>query len=71
MQTLNKTEKIAHLQGKSGSDRNVAIQDMLMAYRDTSHPVTGISLYQAMMNKPVRTKLGLYQSATEGEKQPR
>lgn len=56
MQTLNKTEKIAHLQGKSGSDRNVAIQDMLMAYRDTSHPVTGISLYQAMMNRPV----GLY-----------
>lgn len=60
MQTLNKTEKIAHLQGKSGSDRNVAIQEMLMAYRYTSHPVTGISLYQAMMNRPVRTKLGLY-----------
>ena len=30
---------------------------MLMAYRDTPHPATGISPYQAMMNRPVRTKL--------------
>ena len=57
MQTLNKTEQIAHLQGKSGPDRNMAVQDMLMAYRDTPHPATGISPYQAMMNRPVRTKL--------------
>ena len=28
-----------------------------MAKKDTSHPVTGISRYQAMTNKPVRTKL--------------
>ena len=32
MQTLNKAEQIAQLQGKSGPDRNMAIQDMLMAY---------------------------------------
>lgn len=70
MQTLNKTEQIAHLQRKSGSDRNMAVQDMLMAFRDTSHPVTGMSLYLVMMNRPVRTKLNLY-SAMEGEKQPR
>ena len=57
MQTLNKTEQIAHLQGKSGPDRNMAVQDMLMAYRDTPHPATGISPYQAMTNRPVRTKL--------------
>ena len=57
MQTLNKTEQIVHLQGKSGLDRNMAVQDMLMAYRDTPHPATGISPYQAMMNRPVRTKL--------------
>ena len=57
MQTLNKTEQIAHLQGKSGPDRNMAVQDMLTAYRDTPHPATGISPYQAMMNRPVRTKL--------------
>ena len=29
MQTLNKTEQIAHLQGKSRPDRNRAVQDML------------------------------------------
>ena len=46
METLNKTEQIAHLQGKSGPDRNMAVQDMLMAYRDTPHPATGI-LYSA------------------------
>ena len=57
MQTLNKTEQIAHLQGKSGPDRNMAIQDMLMAYRDTPHPATGITPYEAMMNRSVRTKL--------------
>ena len=57
MQTLNKTEQIAHLQGKSGPDRNMAVQDMLTAYRDTPHPATGISPYKAMMNRPVRTKL--------------
>ena len=35
----------------------MAVQDMLMAYRDTPHPATGISPYQAMINRPVRTKL--------------
>ena len=35
----------------------MAIQDMLMAYRDTPHPATGITPYEAMMNRPVRTKL--------------
>jgi len=57
MQTLNKTDQIAHLQGKSGPDRNMAIQDMLMAYRDTPHPSTGITHYEAMMKRPVRNKL--------------
>ncbi|KAK2547614.1 Uncharacterized protein P5673_032352 [Acropora cervicornis] len=57
MQTLNKTEQIADLQGKSGPDRNMAIKDMLMAYRDTPHPATGITPYEAMMNRPVRTNL--------------
>ena len=57
MQTLNKTEQIAHLQGKSGPDRNMTIQDMSIVYRDTPHPATGITPYEAMMNSPVRTKL--------------
>ena len=57
MQTLNKTEQIAHLQWKSGPNRDMAVKDVLMANKGTPHPATGISLYQAMMNKPVRTKL--------------
>ncbi|XP_068726392.1 uncharacterized protein [Montipora capricornis] len=51
------TEQIAHLQGKSGPDRNMAVQDMLMAYRDTPHPATGISPYQDMIKRPARAKL--------------
>lgn len=35
----------------------MAVQDMSMAYKDTPHPATGISRYQAMMDRPVRTKL--------------
>jgi len=57
MQVLNKTEQIAHLQGKTGLDRNMAVCDMLMAYRDTPHPATGVTPYQAMSNRPIRTKL--------------
>lgn len=57
MQLLNKTEQIAHLQGQTGLDRNIAVEDMLMAYRDTPHPATGITPYQAMANRPIRTKL--------------
>ena len=57
MQVLNKTEQIAHLQGKTGLDRSIAVQDMLMAYRDTPHPATGVTPYQAMTNRPVRTKI--------------
>ena len=57
MQILNKTEQIAHLQGKTGLDRNMAIHDMLMAYRDTPHPATGVTPYRAMSNRPIRTKL--------------
>ena len=57
MQLLNKTEQIAHLQGKTGLHRNMAVSDMLMAYRDTPHPATGVTPYQAMRNRPIRTKL--------------
>jgi len=35
IQILDKTEQIAHLQGKTGHDRNMAVHDILMAYRDT------------------------------------
>lgn len=36
-QNLNKTEQIAHMQGKHNSEREVAVQDMLMAYRVSYH----------------------------------
>ena len=51
---LNKTEKIAHLHG---GDSNTAIQEMLTGYRSTSHPATGVTPYEALMNRQVRTRL--------------
>ncbi|XP_028404011.1 uncharacterized protein LOC114526625 [Dendronephthya gigantea] len=57
MQTLNKTEQIAHLQGKNKSERELALQNMLIAYRDTPHPATGVSPYEAMTGRPIRTRL--------------
>ncbi|CAC5361328.1 unnamed protein product [Mytilus coruscus] len=55
MKLINKTEQIANLQNK---DSATAIQEMLMGYRSTPHPATGISPYEALMNRPIRTKLG-------------
>lgn len=57
MKLMNKTEQIAHL---NKSDRQIAIQDMLTAYRSCPHPGTNVSPYQALMNRPVRTKLETY-----------
>ena len=57
MQLLNKTEQIAHLQSKDKLERNMAVQEMLIAYRDTPHPATNVSPYQAMHNRSIRTKL--------------
>ena len=54
MKLLNKTEQIAHLQG---GDSNTAIQGMLTGYRSTPHPATGVTPYEALMNRQVRTKL--------------
>lgn len=57
MKTLNKTEQITNLQCK---DTTTAIQDMLIRYRSTSHPATGVTPYEALMNRQVRTKLDHY-----------
>ncbi|XP_028415845.1 uncharacterized protein K02A2.6-like [Dendronephthya gigantea] len=57
MQTFNKTEKIAHLQGKNKSERELALQNMLIACRDTPHPATGVTPYEAMTGRPIRTRL--------------
>ena len=54
MKVLNKTEQIAHSEGRSG---NAAIQYMLMGYRSTPHPATGYCPYEALMKRNVRTKL--------------
>ena len=54
MKVLNKTEQIAHSEGRSS---NPAIQYMLMGYRSTPHPATGYCPYEALMKRNVRTKL--------------
>ena len=57
MQTLNKAAQIAHLQGRTGFERNKAIYDMLMACRDAQHPTTGVTPYLTLSNTPVWRKL--------------
>ena len=57
MQTLNKTEQIASLQGKNRLQRRNTVQDMLIAYRSTPHPATGVAPYEALKGTPVRMKL--------------
>ena len=54
MKVLNKTEQIAHSDGKTSSS---AIQYMLMGSRSTPHPATGHTPYEALMKRTVRTKL--------------
>ena len=57
MKMLNKTERISNLQGKSATEKRMAIQDMLIAYRSTPHPATGVAPYEAMLYRSIRTKL--------------
>ena len=54
MKLLNKTEQRSRLENKLV---HVAIQELLTGYRSTPHPETGVSPYQAMMNRQIRTKL--------------
>ncbi|XP_028407513.1 uncharacterized protein LOC114530122 [Dendronephthya gigantea] len=62
MKLLNKTEKIAHLQGQSST---IAIQEMLTGFRSTPHPATGATPYEAMMNRLVWTKLDHQASSSD------
>ena len=57
MQTLNKTEQIANLQGKNRLERRNAVQDMLIAYRSMPHPAIGVAPYESLKGTPVRMKL--------------
>ncbi|XP_041470031.1 uncharacterized protein K02A2.6-like [Lytechinus variegatus] len=54
MKTLNKVEQITHLQKQN---REIAVHEMLMGYRSTPHPATQVTPYEALMGRPVRTKL--------------
>ena len=57
MQTLNKTKQIPNLKGKTRLERRNAVQDMLIAYKSTPHPATGVAPYEAFKGTPVRMKL--------------
>ena len=66
MKLLNKTEQRARLENKPA---NTAIQELLTGYRSTPHPATGITPYDAMMDRKVRTKLDYSQRESTIEKQ--
>lgn len=68
MRLLNKTEQIARMQGRDPSNRRTAIQEMLIAYRSTPHPATGVTPYKAMQFREIRTKLDY--EPPEEEKNP-
>ena len=55
--TLKKTAQTAHLQRRTGFERNEAIYDMLVVYRDAQHPANGVTPYRGMFNKPIWRKL--------------
>jgi len=57
MQTLNKTERIINQKTKDKYERRAMVENMLTAYRDTPHPATGVTPYDAMKNRRVRTRL--------------
>ena len=54
MKLLNKTEEIAHLQGR---DNSIAIQEMLTGYRSSPRPAVGVMPYESLINRQVRTSL--------------
>ncbi len=54
MKILNKTEQIAKYQNRN---RKEALSEMLTGYRSTPHPATGVSPYEAMNDRKIRTKL--------------
>ena len=51
MKVLNKTEQIAHSEGRASS---AALQYMRMGYRSTPHPATGYCPYEALMRRNVK-----------------
>ena len=68
MKLLNKTEQRARLENKPAK---MAIQELLTGYRSTPHPATGVTPYDAMMNRKVRTKLDYTQRKMDTQQQER
>lgn len=64
MKLVNKTEQRAQIQKISPT---MAMQEMLIGYRSTPHPATGITPYEGMMNRIVQTKLD-YECRTKKRK---
>ena len=62
MKLLNKTEQRARIQKISST---IALQKMLTGYPLTPHPATGITPYESMMNRLVRTKFNYKDRLTE------
>ena len=62
MKLLNKTEQRARIQKIPST---IALQKMLMGYPLTPHPATGITPYESMMNRLVRTKFDYKDRLTE------
>ena len=57
MQTLNKTEQIANLQDKNRLERRNAVQGMLIAYRSTPYPATGVVPSETLKGTSLRLNL--------------
>ena len=64
MKVLNKTEQIAHMQRVKSRK---PVLDMLMGYRDIPHPATGVTSYEVLMGRKVRTKLDNITSPSQNE----
>ena len=69
MRTLNKAERIIAGKTRDKGLRRGAIQELLTAYRDSPHPATGITPYEGMFNRPIRTKLGTNLSTVPEEEE--
>ena len=54
---MNKTAAVSRAEG---IDLQEATYDMLQAYRETPHPVTGTAPYELLMNREIRTRLDHY-----------
>ena len=54
MKVLNKTEQIAHSDGRTSSS---SVQYMPMGYKSKLHPATGYTPYESLMKRNVGTKL--------------